>query len=508
MKGRRLAFLCVTLSAALAVASASVYARGGSGGGGSRGSGGSGRGQSSIQRRGGGSGGQHGPSQRGGTGYRGSSRSGAGRAGGYGAPGRGGAVGPYQNQYQHQDQYQHRGPSEGRERHRNQGDIGRHRWGYDRTSEDAVSGQVIEGPARGRGEGVENTLRVRTRDGEEKRLQLGPAWYRENLGFNPRPGDEIAAVGARSTEQNQNRSQITARELKWNGRTYRFRNDEGIPLWAGAERPEWSGYASMWDGSPSQHMTGEIEGIEGVSPGGADMGRGVVLRLRTRERERTRDGQQETRRVHLGPYWFVEESMPGLRPGQQVTVRGAPAEWRGEQVVIASEIERNQQRVRFRSREGRPEWAGGWQNWDGWGPGAGYGQKYDPERVQTVSGRVERVDAGTPAEGMGRGLMLQVRTRERERMRAHLGPTWFAEQFDVAPEPGDELTLTGSVVEMNGRRAMMVREVVADQRRVRVREEDGTPIWAGRGPGEPERAEQHIGAPTPPAAPAGGGAAD
>jgi hypothetical protein len=217
---------------------------------------------------------------------------------------------------------------------------------------------------------------------------------------------------------------------------------------------------------------------------------------------------RETTRVHLGPYWFVEESMPGLRPGQQVTVRGAPAEWRGEQVVIASEIERNQQRARFRSGEGRPEWAGGWQNWDGWGPGAGYGQKYDPERVRTVSGRVERVDAGTPAEGMGRGLTLRLRTQEHERMRAHLGPTWFAEQFDVAPKPGDELTLTGSVVEMNGRRTMMVREVVADQRRVRVREQDGTPIWAGRGPGEPERAEQHIGAPTPPAAPAGRAAAD
>jgi hypothetical protein len=185
-------------------------------------------------------------------------------------------------------------------------------------------------------------------------------------------------------------------------------------------------------------------------------------------------------------------------------VRGAPAEWGGGQVVIASELERNQQRVRLRSGEGRPEWAGSWQNWDGWGPDASYGRMYDPERVRTVTGQVERAEAGTPMAGMGRGLMLNVRTRNRERLRAHVGPVWFSEQFDVSPEPGDDITLTGSVVEMKGRQVMMVGEIVANQRRVRIREQDGTPIWAGRGPGEPERAERHIGA----AAPAGGAAAD
>jgi hypothetical protein len=208
--------------------------------------------------------------------------------------------------------------------------------------------------------------------------------------------------------------------------------------------------------------------------------------------------------VHLGPYWFVEEAMPNLRLGQQVTVRGAPAEWGGGQVVIASELERNQERVRLRSGEGRPEWAGSWQNWDGWGPDASYGRMYDPERVRTVTGQVERAEAGTPMAGMGRGLMLNVRTRNRQRLRAHVGPVWFSEQFDVSAEPGDDITLTGSVVEMNGRQVMMVSEIVANQRRVRIREQEGTPVWAGRGPGEPERAEQQIGV----AAPSGGAAAD
>jgi hypothetical protein len=36
---------------------------------------------------------------------------------------------------------------------------------------------------------------------------------------------------------------------------------------------------------------------------------------------------------------------------------------------------------------------------------------------------------------------------------------------------------------------MMVSQVIANQRQVRVREQDGTPIWAGRGSGDPQRAQ-------------------
>ena len=243
-----------------------------------------------------------------------------------------------------------------------------------------------------------------------------------------------------------------------------------------------------------EEITGEIEGIEGNAPGGADMGRGVVLRLRARERNRDGEGDQsqersrERHRVHLGPYWHVENGMPGLGMGQEVTVRGMPVEMDGERSIMATEMVRNQDRVRLRTREGQPEWAGGWQNWDGWGPGSRYSGMYDPERVQTRAGVVEGVEEMTPMGGMGRGLALTVRTGERERMRVHLAPSWYAEQSDLVVNPGESVAVTGSVVEMNGKQVLMAREMTQANRRTQLRERDGTPVWSGRAPDE-ERSE-------------------
>ena len=109
---------------------------------------------------------------------------------------------------------------------------------------------------------------------------------------------------------------------------------------------------------------------------------------------------------------------------------------------------------------------------------------YDPERVQTRAGVVESVDEMTPMEGMGRGLALTVRTAERERTRVHLGPSWYAEQSDLVVNPGESVAVTGSLVEMNGKQVLMAREMTQANRRVRLRERDGTPVWSGRVPDE------------------------
>jgi hypothetical protein len=54
------------------------------------------------------------------------------------------------------------------------------------------------------------------------------------------------------------------------------------------------------------------------------------------------------------------------------------------------------------------------------------------------------------------------------------------EQADIAPTPGAPISLSGSVVEMNGKPVLMVREMTQANRRVRLRERDGTPVWSGR----------------------------
>jgi len=102
---------------------------------------------------------------------------------------------------------------------------------------------------------------------------------------------------------------------------------------------------------------------------------------------------------------------------------------------------------------------------------------------------VESVEEMTPEPGMGRGLAMTVRTREGVRHRVHLGPTWFAEQSDITPASGEEVSLTGSVVEMNGKQVVMAREMTQANQRVRLREWDGTPIWSGRAPADEDDTE-------------------
>jgi len=89
----------------------------------------------------------------------------------------------------------------------------------------------------------------------------------------------------------------------------------------------------------------------------------------------------------------------------------------------------------------------------------------------------------SPWENIGIGLLLTVRTRDQEQVRAHVGPLWFVQQAGIDVAPGDEVTVTGSMMGAAGEEAMMVRELEMEQQQITLREADGVPVWIGRGPG-------------------------
>ena len=459
-------------TAALAFTQPQCWAAGGPGGGGGGGGQSGGSNQTQQQRGSQGGGGQGGSSsqvqqRRGSPGGGGQAQ--AGRRAGQGQM-RGGQRGP-----------QAGGP-------RGMGPQARGRWGYQRAAEASFEGVVIESPARGSGAGLAAGFTLRAANGEVRRVRLGPPWYVDQLGLDLRPDDPIRVIGAPDPGAGQ--GAIVGRELWWRGHIYRLRTEEGAPVWSGARRPGWVRYGNLWNPSHMVRVTGEIEAVEGLAPGGRDMGQGIALRLRVRDRTRERtEGQpdepireraRDQLQVHLGPFWYVEDKLPGLRLGQEVIVEGSSSEWNGGEVIIASKLERNQERLQLREQNGMPAWAGGWQNWDGWGPGSRYGSLYDPNRVGTIAGVVESVRLGSPMGDMGRGMLVRVRTHEGNRVQAHLGPTWFSEQAEISLNPGDEVTLTGSTVRVEGREMLMVREMTTAQRQIRLREDDGAPVWAGR----------------------------
>jgi hypothetical protein len=80
--------------------------------------------------------------------------------------------------------------------------------------------------------------------------------------------------------------------------------------------------------------------------------------------------------------------------------------------------------------------------------------------------------------GYGTGEGLQV---------VHLGPAWYLERQDIAIEAGDQLVILGSLVDLDGERVLIAREVTRGEDVLVLRDELGRPYWAGwrRGSGPP-----------------------
>jgi hypothetical protein len=120
----------------------------------------------------------------------------------------------------------------------------------------------------------------------------------------------------------------------------------------------------------------------------------------------------------------------------------------------------------------------GWRGSGGWGTGTPYQRMYNPATVETTSGTVESVDKITPMRGMYYGIHLQLKT-DKETISVHLGPGWYIERLDTKIEKGDNIHVKGSRVTMMGKPAIIAAEVKKGDSVLKLRDENGFPIWAG-----------------------------
>lgn len=119
-----------------------------------------------------------------------------------------------------------------------------------------------------------------------------------------------------------------------------------------------------------------------------------------------------------------------------------------------------------------------WHGSGGWGQQSEFGRMYNARMIETLKGKVEAVEKVTPSKGMSPGVHLVVKT-EKGMESVHLGPSWFIENQDVKIEAGDEVEITGSRVTLQGKPAVIASEVKKGDQTLKLREEDGTPAWAG-----------------------------
>jgi hypothetical protein len=114
----------------------------------------------------------------------------------------------------------------------------------------------------------------------------------------------------------------------------------------------------------------------------------------------------------------------------------------------------------------------------GWGPASQYNRFYDPKTIETIAGEVAKVDRITPAKGMRGGIHLLVKT-DKETISVHLGPSWYLENQDVKIEAKDKVEVKGSRITFGGKPAIIAAEVKKGDEVLKLRDDNGFPVWSG-----------------------------
>jgi hypothetical protein len=123
----------------------------------------------------------------------------------------------------------------------------------------------------------------------------------------------------------------------------------------------------------------------------------------------------------------------------------------------------------------------------GGGMGRGMGPMlYNPQTVATVTGAVEKLE-DLPSMGRGGGQGMQYRgvtlKTDQGSLLVHLGPGWFLDEKKFALKVGDTVEATGSKVTLNNQPALIAREVKANGATLKLRDDQGLPVWRGMGRG-------------------------
>jgi hypothetical protein len=116
--------------------------------------------------------------------------------------------------------------------------------------------------------------------------------------------------------------------------------------------------------------------------------------------------------------------------------------------------------------------------------GAKSGRIYDPKTVETITGEIVSVDRISRGAGTRGGIHLSVKT-QKETVSVHLGPSWYVEKQALKLAPKDHIEVRGSRVTVDGKPAIIAAEVKKGDQTLRLRDQDGLPLWRGQG-GRPQ----------------------
>ncbi|MGP0075028.1 MAG: hypothetical protein ACLPWF_24215 [Bryobacteraceae bacterium] len=103
--------------------------------------------------------------------------------------------------------------------------------------------------------------------------------------------------------------------------------------------------------------------------------------------------------------------------------------------------------------------------------------RYDISTETTITGTVQ--DVLQPHMGRMMGTHLIVKTAT-ETIEVHVGPSNFVASEGFTFAKGESVQILGSRVTIDGKEALISREVTKDGKTLTLRDKTGRPLWAGR----------------------------
>jgi hypothetical protein len=119
-----------------------------------------------------------------------------------------------------------------------------------------------------------------------------------------------------------------------------------------------------------------------------------------------------------------------------------------------------------------------WRHSGGWGSGSQYSRLYDPQTLETISGKIVSIERMTPMQRMSHGIRLMVKTA-KETISVHLGPEWYVTNQDIQLQPNERVKIKGSRIIFNDKPAIIAAEVKKGDKILTLRDSDGLPLWSG-----------------------------
>jgi hypothetical protein len=103
-----------------------------------------------------------------------------------------------------------------------------------------------------------------------------------------------------------------------------------------------------YDRKTVETIEGKVLSVEKTTPP-KNRGYGVHLTLQT---------NKETISVHLGPAWYLEKQTPQIEANDTVSVTGSRVTVDGKPAIIAAQVKKGNDILKFRDDNGIPAWSG------------------------------------------------------------------------------------------------------------------------------------------------------